>query len=40
MKKKISLVLLCGVMVLGLCGCGKEEKLNEMENIIYNSKIN
>lgn len=40
MKKKISLVLLCGVMVLGLCGCGsKEEKLNEMENIIYNSMI-
>lgn len=30
MKKKISLVLLCGVMVLGLCGCDNNKK--EIEN--------
>lgn len=28
MKKKISLVLLCGVMVLGLCGCDNKENSN------------
>ena len=28
MKKKISLVLLCGFMVLGLCGCNNKENSN------------
>ena len=28
MKKKISLVLLCGVIVLGLCGCDNKENSN------------
>lgn len=25
MKKKISLVLLCGVILLSVCGCGKKD---------------
>lgn len=35
MKKKISLVLLCGAMVLGLCGCGNKENNNNNNN--YNN---
>ena len=26
MKKKVSLVLLCGVILLGVCGCGNDKK--------------
>lgn len=37
MKKKISLVLLCGAMVLGLCGCGNKENNNNNNN---NNKSN
>ena len=29
MKKKISLILLCGFMVLGLCGCGNNNATHE-----------
>ena len=26
--KKISLILLCGIILLGICGCGKKEELS------------
>lgn len=32
MKKKISLVLLCGVILLGVCGCGSKEESNGNKN--------
>ena len=38
MKKKISLVLLCGVMVLGLCGCGNKENNNNNANSNTNNQ--
>lgn len=38
MKKKISLVLLCGVMVLGLCGCGNRENSNNNTNSNTNNQ--
>lgn len=38
MKKKISLVLLCGVMVLGLCGCGNKENSNNNANSNTNNQ--
>lgn len=33
--KKISLILLCGVIVLGLCGCGNENKIVEEKTKTY-----
>lgn len=33
--KKISLILLCGIILLGICGCDKKENLSDMENGIY-----
>lgn len=38
MKKKISLFMLCGVILLGLCGCGKSFK-NEIEGNTFGYDI-
>lgn len=38
MKKKISLFVLCGIVLLGLCGCGKESK-EEIFGTYYNNEF-
>lgn len=37
MKKKVALTLLCGIVLIGVCGCGKEEeKKEEIYGTYYN----
>ncbi len=37
MKKKICLILLCGIMLLEVCGCGKNENNQEkLDNVLNN----
>ena len=38
MKKKISLVLLCGIILLGVCGCGNKENSNNNANSNTNNQ--
>lgn len=41
MKKKISMLVLCGVMLLGLCGCGKKDitQKNDSKDTNQNEKL-